>query len=350
MNKIQRVLAVETSCDDTSVAIVRTSGFVEYMTSLSQDEVHKPFGGVVPEVASRAHSEKILHLIDRAIQATSLGWKDIDGLVVTSRPGLVGSLLVGLVTVKTLAIIYKKPFVGVNHIEGHIWAPFVYSEETQTKIVPNEFLSLAVSGGHTQIIHVKGFGNYTILGKTVDDAAGEAFDKFAKLLGLGYPGGVLVDQQAQHGNPHAYKFPRPMLRSGNLDFSFSGLKTAAWNVISNLETGELSTEIPNLCASYQEAIVDVLLEKLKMSISKVGNMPVTVTGGVSANSRFREKVEVWAEKEKLSFCKPELKYCTDNAAMIGYAGARRLAKGESSSLDLGPFPSSLENDFKYEDF
>ncbi|MCB0389949.1 MAG: tRNA (adenosine(37)-N6)-threonylcarbamoyltransferase complex transferase subunit TsaD [Bdellovibrionales bacterium] len=343
--KYKRVLAVETSCDDTSVAIVKEDGLVEAMLSANQDDVHEPFGGVVPEIAGRSHSEKLIPLINKTLEQINYKWEDISGLVVTSRPGLVGSLIVGLVTVKTLAWTLQKNFIGINHIEGHIWAPFVFENEEEKVEIPSEFLSLIVSGGHTQLVHVTGVGQYKILGHTIDDAAGEAFDKFAKMMGLGYPGGYVIDQKAKLGNSNKYSFPRPMIRTSTLDFSFSGLKTAALKEISQLSMEEIKNITPDICASYQQAIVDVLVSKLKQAHEQFSNIPISVTGGVSANSLLRSEVAKWAHEKNLSYFFPKLKFCTDNAAMVGFAGIQKLKKGELSPQTLGPSPRSLPEDF-----
>lgn len=343
------VLAIETSCDDTSVAIVSDSGCVYKMLSAHQDDVHKPFGGVVPEIAGRNHSMAVLNLVDKVICGSDFEWKDISGLVVTSRPGLVGSLIVGLVTIKTLALAKELPFVGVNHIEGHIWAPFIYEPLQEPPKIPQKFLSLAVSGGHTQLVLVSQPNNYVVIGKTVDDAAGEAFDKFAKMMGLGYPGGVLVDKMAMAGDPHKFKFPRPKLKSNDFGFSFSGLKTSALNLLNSLSEQEKKAMQNDLCASFQEAIVDTLVGKLERAISHYGNLPISITGGVSANSRLRERVKEFCSQKKLELFLPDLKFCTDNAGMIGFAGSRLIREGILSSQNLGPSPRSLPNDFIYED-
>ncbi|MCB9025008.1 MAG: tRNA (adenosine(37)-N6)-threonylcarbamoyltransferase complex transferase subunit TsaD [Bdellovibrionaceae bacterium] len=342
---LNKILAVETSCDDTSVAILDSNGLVLGMISASQDGFHEPFGGIVPEIAGRAHSEKLLPLIEKLLISTDLSWEDISALAVTSRPGLVGSLLVGLVTVKTLALSLNKPFIGVNHLEGHIWAPFVFDNEKDKNPFIEEFLSLVVSGGHTQLIHVQGIGKYKVLGHSIDDAAGEAFDKFAKIIGLGYPGGLVIDQKAKVGDVKKYSFPRPMLKVDNFDFSFSGLKTAAMNTVSGLSWEQIKQNTPDLCASYQEAIVDVLVTKLKAASDSMPYLPVTITGGVSANSRLRDQVTNWSNMAKVKCYFPKLQFCTDNAAMIGFAGLLRMSRGEHSEQSLGPSPRSLDRDF-----
>lgn len=343
--QVKKILAVETSCDDTSVAIVNENGMVVAMTSANQDEIHAPFGGIVPEIAGRAHSEKLLHLIEQTLVRAHIRWTDISALAVTNRPGLVGSLLVGLVTVKTLAWALSKPYIAINHIEGHIWAPFVYENDVSKKHFLKDFLSLVVSGGHTQLVHVQGVGKYKVLGQTIDDAAGEAFDKFAKMIGLGYPGGYVIDQKAKQGDVSKYNFPRPMLNNENLNFSFSGLKTAAMNQVHQMSWPEVQKNTYDLCASYQEAIVDVLMAKLKAAIEQVQPQAVTVTGGVAANSRLRELVLGFADKNQLPCYFPDHKFCTDNAAMVGYAGMLRILKGEESPQNLGPSPRSLDEDF-----
>jgi N6-L-threonylcarbamoyladenine synthase len=343
---IKRVLSVETSCDDTSVAIVEGSGKVLIQTSFTKDLDHSRFGGIVPEIASRNHTFALLPLIDEALKKSNLTWEDIDGFAVTNRPGLIGALIVGLVTVKTLAMVHKKPFIGINHLEGHLLAPFLIDNEYSPTFSHNQpYVALAVSGGHTTLYLVEAVGKYRILGSTQDDAAGEAFDKFGKMVGFGFPGGIQVDHSSKSGNRQKFTFPRSMIHDDSLNMSFSGLKSAAHRLVTELGPEEVKSQLSDLCASFQEAIVDVLISKLERAcqINKIKN--VVVTGGVSANSRLRERVTEVAKKRNWTLAIPPLRYCTDNAAMIGLAGLLRLQKGESSSLSLGPSPSNLDGDF-----
>lgn len=338
---IERVLAIETSCDDTSVAVVRSDGWVESVVSADQDLQHQPFGGVVPEIASRNHTLQVLPSLELALERAGVTFKDIGGIVVTSRPGLIGSLMVGVVTAKTLAAALKLPFLGVNHLEAHLLAPFLKDAEYAP---PSDFappyLALAISGGHTQIYDVHAFGDYEVLGRTIDDAAGEAFDKFAKMVGLGFPGGAKVDKLAKQGDRKAFSFPRPFLDDARLDFSFSGLKTAALRILQKMTPEEIEAHKADLCASYQEAIVDCLVGKLDQALSVHDVTRVVLTGGVSANSRLREATEAWAAKRGLQLVVPPLRYCTDNAAMVGFAGILRLNRGERSDQSLAPLPQS----------
>ena len=340
------VLAIETSCDDTSVAIVDSDRNVHALCMASQDEVHAPFGGVVPEIASRNHTLHLLPLVERAFQESGLSWDDIEGLAVTNRPGLVGSLLVGLVTAKTLALAKSKPFIGINHLEGHIFAPFLRDKDCQPAEPKYPFVALVVSGGHTSLYRVNAFSEYTVLGQTRDDAAGEAFDKFAKMLGLGYPGGIEVDRRAESGVADAFKFPRALIREKNHCFSFSGLKASAQRMLSSMSEADIENSKNDLCASYQQAIVDVLLAKLKRAVELEGVDHVVITGGVSANSGLRAAAENWTTRSGLRLSIPPLRFCTDNAAMIGLAGVYRTLAGEHSVQSLSPSPRSLTGDFK----
>lgn len=347
MSSIEKILAIETSCDDTSISIVENTGRVLSLVSASQDAAHQPYGGIVPEIASRNHSINILPLIESCLSKAAMNLQSIEGIAVTNRPGLVGSLIVGLVTGKTLAQALSIPLIGVNHLEGHLLAPFLRDES----YAPPEgfnypFIALAISGGHTTLYLVEGLGKYNVLGTTLDDAAGEAFDKFAKMIGLGFPGGVQVDRLAQAGNPKKFNLPRAMIKEENYSFSFSGLKASAQRLIEGMNEDEIKAQRSDLCASFQEAVCEALLAKLDRAVKNFGLKRVIITGGVSANSRLRTLAETWAQAKGVQLVVPPIRYCTDNAAMIGYAGILRINRGEFSDLDLGPSPSSLSGDFK----
>ncbi len=333
------VLAIESSCDDTSVALINEKREVLACLVASQDLAHKPFGGVVPEIASRNHTANILPLIDEVFQKMSVHWDDLIGVAATNRPGLVGSLIVGLVTAKTIAITKNIPFIGIHHIEGHIMAPFLIDEDYKgPDFYLNDFVALVVSGGHTQIYHVKGFSNYQCLGQTIDDAAGEAFDKFAKMMGLPYPGGVQVDRHAQNGDSKSFQLPRPLIKEDNLNLSFSGLKSSAQRLLASMTDEDKKASLDDLCASYQEAVVDCLIYKLEKALNLTGVKKFIVSGGVSANSALRKRVKALAEKHNMTYALPPLHYCTDNAAMIALPALLRLQRGESSDQSLGPQP------------
>lgn len=346
MNGDRFVLGIETSCDDTSVALIDITGFVHAQISANQDAQHRPFGGVVPEVASRQHTENLIPLIDRLFSQTKANWSDLDAIAVTSRPGLIGSLLVGVVTAKALSLAKGIPLIDVNHIEGHLLAPLL---KDSTYAPPVDFgfpyLGLAVSGGHTHLFEVSAPGKYRLLGKTIDDAAGEAFDKFAKMMHLGFPGGVAVDRLAASGNPTAFKFPRPLIHEDHLDFSFSGLKTAALRELEKMTSEEREAHKADLAASFQAAIVDVLVTKLMKAAQQTGLSRWAITGGVSANSGLREKMQQLATQHKAVLALPPLKYCTDNAGMIALAGLLKFKDGYQAGPELSPSASSLAKDW-----
>lgn len=342
---MKKILAVETSCDDTSVAIVREDGFVEFNKVVNQHSVHQPYGGVVPELASRNHAYHLLPLIEWALKKSGYKWKDIEFLAVTNRPGLVGSLIVGLVTVKTLSLILGKPYVAVNHIEGHILSPFLWDKEVEAPQLAFPFLALVVSGGHTSLFEVKNFGSYFLVGETVDDAAGEVLDKVARLLGLSYPGGAEIDKMASSIPLGKYSFPKIKLKQGSLNFSFSGLKTSAVHLINKKEVLKNKELIPHLCADFQEAVMEQIMDRLDQSIKYSKTHSVVIAGGVSANSRLREKSAQWATERKINLILPPRKYCTDNAAMIGLTGMYLLQRGITSQHNLNCYPYSLPEDF-----
>lgn len=335
-HKIQTVLSIETSCDDTSVAIIRdhqSHKHVQVNFVLNQNHIHLPFSGIVPEIAGRKHLEILLPLIHKGILKTEFSWDQIDGIAVTQGPGLIGSLLIGILTAEVLALTKQKPLIGVNHLEGHILSPFLRDESYQPPFdYTKPFLALVVSGGHTALYRVDQIFQYLLLETTVDDAAGEALDKLAQMLGLGFPGGIKIDQLAQKGDHHAFDFPRPLIKSRN--FSFSGLKTAALRLIKDMKKSDIEDHISSICASYQEAIVDVLLAKLISASEEYQIKNVVITGGVSANSRLRKKAKQWAEKDHITLGFPPVRYCTDNAAMIGLVGLLRLQAGYRSTSPL----------------
>lgn len=327
------ILAIETSCDETAVAIVKNRQVLSSIVS-SQIELHQTYGGVVPELASRQHLEIINPCISQAMSEAGLNWQDIDAIAATCTPGLVGALLVGMAAAKTLAIVHDKPFLGVHHLEGHIYASYLAQPELEPP-----FLCLLVSGGHTSSIHVKDYGKYQLLGSTRDDAAGEAFDKVARLLNIGYPGGPVIDRLAQQGNPKAFALPegKISLPDGRghhpYDFSFSGMKTAVLRLTEKLEQeGEIP--VADVAASFQDTVAKVLTKRSVKCALDNGLDTITIGGGVAANSGLRKYLTAAAKKHNLKVFFPPLKYCTDNAAMIGCAAAQHFNLGHTSALDL----------------
>jgi N6-L-threonylcarbamoyladenine synthase len=335
------VLGIESSCDETAAAVVQNGRFILSNIVASQNDLHRQYGGIVPEIASRKHMEVIAPVILQAIQDAHITLDDLGGIAVTRGPGLVGSLLVGLSVAKAIAFAKQKPFVGVNHLEGHI-ASICLGEQ-----VPDfPFIALVVSGGHTSIYFVKQFNNMNLLGQTRDDAAGEAFDKAAKLMNIGYPGGLIIDELAKKGNRESIKFPRAMKES--LDFSFSGVKTSLLNHIRKMGQSLRSNEICDVAASYQEAIVDVLVEKTIRAAQLSNLSRIVVCGGVAANSRLRERFIELSIKSGMDIFFPPTCYCTDNAAMIAVVGNYLLERGQRDSLDLNaisrcPLPERLDH-------
>ena len=338
------VLGIETSCDETGIALYHTERGLLSHALYSQTEMHGEYGGVVPELASRDHIRRVLPLIRQTLAAAKLGLRDINAVAYTQGPGLAGALLVGASIAAALGYALKIPVLGIHHLEGHLLSPLL---STPAPAFP--FVALLVSGGHTQLMEVDGVGLYKLLGETVDDAAGEAFDKTAKLLGLGYPGGpalsMLAGEYSRSGNPTRFKLPRPMLNSGDLNFSFSGLKTAVLTLVNKHEM-EMTQQIRGAIAlAFQEAVVDVLVEKSLAALVQTGLTQLVVAGGVGANRQLRESLSRRAEKMGAAVFYPELEFCTDNGAMIAFAGAMRHQKsedrGQRISMTCGsPIPLS----------
>jgi len=318
---LMRVLGIETSCDETGVAIYDAEHGLLSDVLYSQVAMHSEYGGVVPELASRDHVRKLLPLIREAMQQADTTREQIGGIAYTAGPGLVGALLVGAAVGRSLAWGWQIPSIGVHHLEGHLLAPML---EENPPTFP--FIALLVSGGHTMLITVKGVGQYKIIGESLDDAVGEAFDKTAKLLDLGYPGGPVLERTAKKGDPARFKFPRPMTDRPGLDFSFSGLKTFAMNTLHANEMNEQTKA--DIALAFQTAAVETLAIKCQRAIRETGIKQLVVAGGVSANSALRERLNALAVKERAQVAYPRLKFCTDNGAMIAYAGCLRLQAGE----------------------
>lgn len=324
------ILAIETSCDETAAAVLRDGRELLSDVVYSQVAVHRPYGGVVPELASRNHLDKIVPVVEEAMKLAGAGFKDLGGLAVTRGPGLVGALLIGLSFAKAVSAACDIPLIGINHLEGHICSIFLERE------VPFPFLSLTVSGGHTSLYLVREIGSYRLLGQTRDDAAGEAFDKVAKLLQLGYPGGGVIETLARRGQP-SIRFPRAIPAKDSLDFSFSGIKTAVVNYVKGLGgTAPGSGELPlaDIAASFQEAVVDMLIRKVRLALREHDLQRLVLSGGVVANGYLRERFQALSRDEGLELFIPAPRYCTDNAAMIAWVGNHYLEQGRRDDLDL----------------
>jgi N6-L-threonylcarbamoyladenine synthase len=334
MEKDLVILAIETSCDETSVAIVKNGRTVLANMIYSQIDIHEKFGGVVPEVASRNHVEKISQIIDQALEEAEISFDALDAIGTTHGPGLVGALLVGLSTAKSLAYALDIPLIPVNHIEGHIFANFIEYPELEPP-----FLSLVVSGGHTHLVHVKDYGDYEIMGKTRDDAAGEAYDKVARTLGLGYPGGPKIDAMAKEGNPEAIHFTRTYLEKDTFDFSFSGIKSGVLNYVNSARQKNQALNIPDIAASFQASVVDVLTSKTISAAKKAGVSKIALAGGVAANSALRTALVDKCGQEGYEFFYPSMKLCTDNAAMIGCVAYYDYLQGVRGNLYTNAIPN-----------
>jgi N6-L-threonylcarbamoyladenine synthase len=334
MEKDIKILAIESSCDETAAAVVKNGREVMSNIISSQIELHTLYGGVVPEIASRKHIEKINQVIEEALKTANTTLEDIDAIGVTYGPGLVGALLVGVAEAKAISYATQKPLVGVHHIEGHVSANYIENKDLEPS-----FLCLIVSGGHTHLVLVKEYGEYEIVGRTRDDAAGEAFDKVARAIGLGYPGGPKIDKIAKEGNKSAIDFPRAHINDAPFDFSFSGVKSAVLNHINSCKMKEEDINIPDVAASFQTAVVDVLVSKSIKAAKEYKMDKICMAGGVASNSALRESMKKACEKEGISLFYPSPIYCTDNAAMIGAAAYYEYIKGVRHGLDLNAVPN-----------
>ncbi|MEG1285395.1 MAG: tRNA (adenosine(37)-N6)-threonylcarbamoyltransferase complex transferase subunit TsaD [Romboutsia sp.] len=331
-------LAIESSCDETAASVLRNGREVLSNIINTQMDLHKKFGGVVPEVASRKHIENIDVVVQEALDEANMGFEDIDHIAVTYGPGLVGALLVGLSHAKALSYALDIPLVGVNHIEGHVSANYIAHKDLKPP-----FITLIVSGGHTHLVEVKDYGEYEILGKTRDDASGEAFDKIARAMNLGYPGGPIIDRLAKQGNKSAIDFPRAYLDDG-YDFSFSGLKSAVLNYLNAKKMKDEEIVVEDVAASFQEAVVEVLSNKAVKAAIEKGYKTITLAGGVASNSALREKISEIGKENGIDIKYPPLVLCTDNAAMIGCAGYYNFVKGRIHNMGLNAVPNLKINE------
>lgn len=328
------ILAIESSCDETAASVVKNGREVLSNVIFSQIDLHTVYGGVVPEIASRKHIEKIDHVVNQALEQAGVTWADIEAIAVTYGPGLVGALLVGVSYAKSLAWALKKPLVGVHHIEGHICANYIENKELEPP-----FMCLVVSGGHSHLVKVADYGVYEILGRTRDDAAGEAFDKVARAIGLGYPGGPKIDKVSYEGDPLAIDFPRAKVADNEYDFSFSGLKSAVLNYLNSMEMKGEKISQADVAASFQQAVVDVLVSHSMTALAEYKFDKFAIAGGVASNSHLRDAFVKACDEKGIKFYKPSPIFCTDNAAMIGVAGYYEYMKGMRSGWDLNAVPN-----------
>lgn len=327
-----RVIGIETSCDETGIAVYCSEHGLLGDAVYSQTDIHKEFGGVVPELASRDHIRKVLPMLQQLLNDTQLTLKDIDGIAYTAGPGLIGAVLVGASIAKSLAYALNIPSIGVHHMEGHLLAPMLEKEKPEAP-----FIALLVSGGHTMLVQVDKIGHYLLLGESIDDAAGEAFDKTAKLLGLPYPGGPVLATLAEQGRPNQFHFPRPMTDRPGLNFSFSGLKTSVLHTVKKLNELTEQTKA-DIAHAFQEAIIDTLLIKCERALQQTQLNTLVIAGGVSANKLLRERLKKLEAKLNIRVFYPSLAFCTDNGAMIAYAGCMRLLAGEREDLTIRAMP------------
>lgn len=334
MDKDILILAIESSCDETAAAVIKNGREVCSNIISSQIDLHTLYGGVVPEIASRKHIEKINQVIEEAIKESGYCLRDMDAIAVTYGPGLVGPLLVGVSAAKAISFATGIPLIGVHHIEGHISANFIENKELEPP-----FICLVVSGGHSHLVVVKDYGEYEIIGRTRDDAAGEAFDKVARAIGLGYPGGPKIDKIAKEGNPEAIHFPRAKVEENAYDFSFSGLKSAVLNYLNGCQMKGEEVCVADVAASFQQAVIEVLVDHAMHAIKQYGYKKFAIAGGVASNSALRAAMMERCEKEGIEFYHPSPIYCTDNAAMIGVAGYYEYKKGVRSGLELNAVPN-----------
>lgn len=331
---VVKILAIETSCDETAAAVVAGGRHILSSVVSSQVDLHKRFGGVVPEIASRSHQRMINPVIDEAMVGAGLRFGDLDAIAVTYGPGLLGALMIGVATAKALAFAAAKPLIGVNHLEGHLFANFIDHPDLKPP-----FIALIVSGGHTMLVRVVNWGEYLVLGQTLDDAAGEAFDKIAKFLGLGYPGGPVLSRMAADGDPRGIDFPRAMIRTQDYNFSLSGLKTAVINYVTKKQNAGEQIEVADVCAAFEAAAVDVQVYKTVRAAKEFAAKTVVLAGGVAANTSLRTKLTAAGADAGFEMVFPSLSLCTDNAAMIAAAAFSHYQRGDFQNLELEPEPN-----------